>query len=203
MLRLFCMFGDRLPVSDGWLSAHLPIFYELHKKAAKSSTARFPSLPAPFLEQGDKARPLPCQRAASGLVKLHAGVLKSRRTPAALSFDQRQIFEGQKRHFLSLQQQKSGRYPKRPPDLEVTTRFELVNEGFADPCLTTWPRHHINKIPAAGRYLVVCGAADEARTRYLHLGKVALYQMSYGRKMCSLFKREHQRKWCLRSESNQ
>ena len=27
------------------------------------------------------------------------------------------------------------------------------------------------------------GAADEARTRYLHLGKVALYQMSYGRKM--------------------
>ena len=26
------------------------------------------------------------------------------------------------------------------------------------------------------------GAADEARTRYLHLGKVALYQMSYGRK---------------------
>ena len=24
-------------------------------------------------------------------------------------------------------------------------------------------------------------AADEARTRYLHLGKVALYQMSYGR----------------------
>ena len=28
-----------------------------------------------------------------------------------------------------------------------------------------------------------CGAADEARTRYLHLGKVALYQMSYGRIM--------------------
>ena len=26
------------------------------------------------------------------------------------------------------------------------------------------------------------GAADEARTRYLHLGKVALYQMSYTRK---------------------
>ncbi len=35
------------------------------------------------------------------------------------------------------------------------------------------------------------GAEDEARTRYLHLGKVALYQMSYSRK------------WCLRSESNQ
>ena len=26
------------------------------------------------------------------------------------------------------------------------------------------------------------GASDEARTRYLHLGKVALYQMSYTRK---------------------
>ena len=25
------------------------------------------------------------------------------------------------------------------------------------------------------------GAADEARTRYLHLGTVALYQRSYGR----------------------
>ena len=34
------------------------------------------------------------------------------------------------------------------------------------------------------------GAGDEARTRYLHLGKVALYQMSYARK------------WCLRPESN-
>ena len=27
------------------------------------------------------------------------------------------------------------------------------------------------------------GAGDEARTRYLDLGKVALYQMSYARKM--------------------
>ena len=30
--------------------------------------------------------------------------------------------------------------------------------------------------------LSVLGADDEARTRYLHLGKVALYQMSYIRK---------------------
>ena len=29
--------------------------------------------------------------------------------------------------------------------------------------------------------LFFCGAGDEARTRYLHLGKVALYQMSYAR----------------------
>ena len=26
--------------------------------------------------------------------------------------------------------------------LEVRTRFELVNEGFADLCLTTWPPNH-------------------------------------------------------------
>ena len=58
----------------------------------------------------------------------------------------------------------------------MTTRFELVDEGFADPCLTTWPRHHIEEWDSTP-----VGAADEARTRYLHLGKVALYQMSYGR----------------------
>ena len=28
---------------------------------------------------------------------------------------------------------------------------------------------------------IFSGAGDEARTRYLHLGKVALYQMSYTR----------------------
>ncbi len=62
--------------------------------------------------------------------------------------------------------------------MEATPRFELGNQGFADPCLTTW----------------LCrqnGAGDEARTRYLHLGKVALYQMSYARK------------WCPEPESNQ
>ena len=39
--------------------------------------------------------------------------------------------------------------------------------------------------------LSLFGAGDGARTRYLHLGKVALYQMSYARE------------WCLRSELNQ
>ena len=52
--------------------------------------------------------------------------------------------------------------------LEVPPRFELGNEGFADLCLTAWLWHQT-------------GAGDEARTRYLHLGKVALYQMSYTR----------------------
>ena len=43
------------------------------------------------------------------------------------------------------------------------------------------------------------GAADEARTRYLHLGKVALYQMSSGRTPGTALYRQQ----CLRSESNQ
>ena len=64
----------------------------------------------------------------------------------------------------------------------MTTRFELVDEGFADPCLTTWPRHHIG----SDEYHSI-GAADEARTRYLHLGKVALYQMSYGRRFGAFY----------------
>ena len=75
-------------------------------------------------------------------------------------------------------------YNKKAPtnvsafSLEVTPGFEPGNQGFADPCLTTWLCRQNN------------GAGDEARTRYLHLGKVALYQMSYARK------------WCLRPESN-
>ncbi len=43
------------------------------------------------------------------------------------------------------------------------------------------------------------GAANEARTRYLHLGKVALYQMSYGRIILKYIFQN----WCLGSESNQ
>ena len=64
--------------------------------------------------------------------------------------------------------------------LEVPPRFELGNEGFADLCLTAWPRHRILQ---KERYAfpIAFGAGDEARTRYLHLGKVALYRMSYTR----------------------
>ena len=72
--------------------------------------------------------------------------------------------------------------------LEVTPGFEPGNEGFADPCLTTWLCHRMTE---RTEVLSVFGAGDEARTRYLDLGKVALYQMSYARK------------WCLRSELNQ
>ena len=41
------------------------------------------------------------------------------------------------------------------------------------------------RLAEASRFLF--GAGDEARTRYLHLGKVALYQMSYGRIRITLF----------------
>ena len=53
--------------------------------------------------------------------------------------------------------------------MEVPPGFGPGNEGFADLCLTTWLWHHKN------------GAVDETRTRDLHLGKVALYQLSYYR----------------------
>ena len=43
------------------------------------------------------------------------------------------------------------------------------------------------------------GAGYEARTRYLHLGKVALYRMSYTRILIPT----EPESWCLRSESNQ
>ena len=52
--------------------------------------------------------------------------------------------------------------------LEAPPGFEPGNRGFAVHCLTTWLWRHY-------------GAGDEARTRYLHLGKVALYRMSYAR----------------------
>ena len=62
----------------------------------------------------------------------------------------------------------------------MTPGFEPGNQGFADPCLTTWLCHHFEK-DALSSASFSFGADDEARTRYLHLGKVALYQMSYGR----------------------
>ena len=63
--------------------------------------------------------------------------------------------------------------------LEVPARFELANNGFADRGLTTWLRYHMKSGTPSVPDLI--GAGDEARTRYLHLGKVALYRMSYTR----------------------
>ena len=73
--------------------------------------------------------------------------------------------------------------------MEATPGFEPGNQGFADPCLTAWLCRRINQNAEANdlikalNKLSADGADDEARTRYLHLGKVALYQMSYIRIM--------------------
>ena len=53
---------------------------------------------------------------------------------------------------------------------KVPLGFGPGNEGFADLCLTAWLWHQAKK-----------KAVDETRTRDLHLGKVALYQLSYYR----------------------
>ena len=66
-------------------------------------------------------------------------------------------------------------------NMEVTPGFEPGNEGFADPCLTTWLCHRIRENGDLYAVFFAFGAGDEARTRYLDLGKVALYQMSYAR----------------------
>ena len=66
------------------------------------------------------------------------------------------------------------RSPASPLDL---TRFAQV-EAASSPVLRHIPKrkHHPNG------WCFFSGAGDEARTRYLDLGKVALYQMSYARK---------------------
>ena len=64
--------------------------------------------------------------------------------------------------------------------MEAPPRFELGNRGFAVLCLTTWLWRHITYAGERPAY-VFSGAGNEARTRYLHLGKVALYRMSYAR----------------------
>ncbi len=50
--------------------------------------------------------------------------------------------------------------------MEAPPRFELGVGDLQSPALPLG-------------YSAETGADDEARTRYLHLGKVALYQMSY------------------------
>ena len=81
-----------------------------------------------------------------------------------------------------------GRAAARPHTMEAPPRFELGHQDFADPCLTTWLwrriPYYIQKEVRQHFFLNFFGASDEARTRYLHLGKVALYQMSYTRIWC-------------------
>ena len=81
-------------------------------------------------------------------------------------------------HFKNLQVSKK----KHQPTgwcffLEAPPRIELGNKAFAELCLTAWLWRHMEDGKPSHPHLF--GAGDEARTRYLHLGKVALYQMSY------------------------
>ena len=64
--------------------------------------------------------------------------------------------------------------------MEAPPRFELGHKAFAELCLTTWLWCRTTK--GFNRSLYTFGADDEARTRYLNLGKVALYRVSYIRK---------------------
>ena len=59
--------------------------------------------------------------------------------------------------------------PESPPDCRIES-FEPFTILFQK-----------RKADAKASAFSFFGAGDEARTRYLHLGKVALYQMSYTR----------------------
>ncbi len=93
-------------------------------------------------------------------------------------------------------------HPPGCPFLEAPPGIGPGNRGFAVRCLTAWLWRHLYKTEAGAvrrtRDCCFYGAGNEARTRYLHLGKVALYRMSYARMdppRCG--------GWCLRSELNQ
>ena len=47
------------------------------------------------------------------------------------------------------------------------------------------------RMPTQDRVGILSGAGNEARTRYLHLGKVALYQMSYARGTRGILPEKH------------
>ena len=71
----------------------------------------------------------------------------------------------------------------RLPDKRLTfRRATRIGLEPTTPSVTGWCSNQLSyrAIPEQ-LMLLLNGAADEARTRYLHLGKVALYQMSYGR----------------------
>ncbi len=60
--------------------------------------------------------------------------------------------------------------------------YHLAMSPYYILCALNWNVSIFSGLPAAAaRAEKKYGAGDEARTRYLHLGKVALYQMSYTR----------------------
>ena len=64
-----------------------------------------------------------------------------------------------------------------PAGLLDLTRFAQVEAASSN-----LPAAKFQKETPSERMVFLFGAGDEARTRYLDLGKVALYQMSYARK---------------------
>ena len=70
-----------------------------------------------------------------------------------------------------VKQKSRGWWPRLEGSMEAAAGVEPAHCGFADRCLTTW----------LCRPEEMNGAGDEVRTRDLHLGKVALYQLSYSR----------------------
>ena len=88
-----------------------------------------------------------------------------------------------------------GAFLERATRLELASRHPTNGNGHSrEPCLTSYDFTRCAQVEAASSRgclqkrkhhpLRWCfsGAGDEARTRYLDLGKVALYQMSYARK---------------------
>ena len=73
-----------------------------------------------------------------------------------------------------------------PPAAEEARRFRGSvptagrGSGWEPADTTVSAEEHAKKSPP--KWVVIYGAGDEARTRYLDLGKVALYQMSYARR---------------------
>ena len=73
-----------------------------------------------------------------------------------------------------------------PPAADEARRFRGSvptagrGSGWEPADTTVSAEEHAKKSPP--KWVVIYGAGDEARTRYLDLGKVALYQMSYARK---------------------
>ena len=73
-----------------------------------------------------------------------------------------------------------------PPVAEEARRFRgsapSVDRDSGRETAGTTVSAEWQKEKAPSSQMVLSGAGDEARTRYLDLGKVALYQMSYARK---------------------
>ena len=71
------------------------------------------------------------------------------------------------------------RLPRRDSGREAADTTVSAEEYAAS---SNQPAAKFQKETPSFRMVFLFGAGDEARTRYLDLGKVALYQMSYARK---------------------